>query len=184
MPIQKVEPGQIWADTDKRRKGRRIRIDRIEASHVYGTVVTNTQDVTIHLLDCQPSCPVNRIGTKTRLSIARMWNGEYSLVDERAETTAEAPAETNTEPNWVGFQRYRESTTPEAPKPVMHAVAKPQAHEAEIITLPGLCVAADDHDWKPISVAKQWQATVGIVYLVCNRCFAHTRRPSRYVVSA
>lgn len=78
----RVEPGQIWADQDKRRIGRLIRIDEIKANFVFATVVANMRTVQDRIDTYGPAAAVDRRGSSTRIGIARLYDGEYALVQD------------------------------------------------------------------------------------------------------
>ncbi|MFD6934595.1 hypothetical protein ACFWAP_00370 [Streptomyces goshikiensis] len=78
----RVESGQIWADQDKRRTGRLIRIDEIKANFIFGTVIANMHSVQDRIDTYGPAAAVDRRGSSTRIGIARLYDGEYELVEE------------------------------------------------------------------------------------------------------
>jgi ABC-type phosphate transport system auxiliary subunit len=78
-----VEPGQIWADNDKRSEGRTVRVERIEDGSAVCTILTN-RDAAQRDLD-RGSVWVNDMrGRTTRISLSRFkpTNTGYRLVQE------------------------------------------------------------------------------------------------------
>ncbi|MFK0015805.1 hypothetical protein [Streptomyces sp. NPDC091027] len=77
----RVESGQIWADEDKRRTGRKLRIDEVKANFVFCTVLQNTYEVQEQIDTYGFGAAVDRRGTTTRIGLARFYDGDYRLCD-------------------------------------------------------------------------------------------------------
>lgn len=79
----KVEPGQVWADNDKRSEGRTVRVERIENGKAVCTILTNRAAAQRDL--DRGSVWVNDMrGRTTRISLSRFkpTNTGYRLVQE------------------------------------------------------------------------------------------------------
>lgn len=95
MPeMPKVEPGQTWADCDKRAAGRTIHVDRIDGDKAVCTVLTNSDDTQKHLDAYElpgryPSGPILRDtrGKVRRISLSRFRSTStgYRLVSDAPE---------------------------------------------------------------------------------------------------
>ncbi len=74
--IPDVQPGQVWADNDKRAAGRTVRVDRIEDGTAFCTILTN-RDVTQEDLDRyaqkgqEPRGVRDMRGKPTKIALAR-----------------------------------------------------------------------------------------------------------------
>jgi hypothetical protein len=78
---QRVEPGQIWADADPRRAGRKIRIDDVKANFAFATVMQNAHDVQGKINTYGFGAAQDRRGTTTRIGLARFYDEKYRLCD-------------------------------------------------------------------------------------------------------
>jgi hypothetical protein len=78
---QRVEPGQIWADNDPRRAGRKIRIDEVKANFAFCTVMQNTYEAQAKIDTYGFGAAVDRRGTTTRIGLARFYDEKYHLCD-------------------------------------------------------------------------------------------------------
>ncbi|MET9120007.1 hypothetical protein [Streptomyces sp. NPDC004528] len=85
----RIEAGQIWADTDPRRAGRKLHINEIKANFVFATVVQNIDTVQQQIDTYGYGAAVDRRGTITRIGISRFYDGAYELCDP---TDPQAPS--------------------------------------------------------------------------------------------
>ncbi|MDH2389353.1 hypothetical protein QCN29_11225 [Streptomyces sp. HNM0663] len=65
-----VRAGQVWADNDKRSKGRPVRVDEVDVRYAYCAVLTS-------------ATPGGRTGQRTRIALERMrpTSTGYRLLD-------------------------------------------------------------------------------------------------------
>jgi hypothetical protein len=72
-----IRTGQIWADNDKRNKGRTLRVDHVtttldgEPFKVFCTILTNSDEVQASL-DAHPNSYIDRRGKQTAIDVSRM----------------------------------------------------------------------------------------------------------------
>jgi hypothetical protein len=78
---QRVEPGQIWADNDPRRAGRKLRIDEVKANFAFCTVMQNTYETQSKIDTFGFGAAQDRRGTTTRIGLARFYDEKYRLCD-------------------------------------------------------------------------------------------------------
>ncbi|MEW1675608.1 hypothetical protein AB0O47_20545 [Streptomyces noursei] len=76
---QRIEPGQIWADNDPRRAGRKIRIDDLKANFVFCTVMQNTYEVQEQIDTFGFGAAQDRRGTTTRIGLSRFYDLKYRI---------------------------------------------------------------------------------------------------------
>jgi hypothetical protein len=89
-----VKVGQVWADNDKRCKGRTIRVDAIEAGKAVCTVLTNADAVQAALDAGDPMWVADGRKRPTRISLGRFrpTSTGYRLINEvTAKANREAP---------------------------------------------------------------------------------------------
>ncbi|MCZ0981915.1 hypothetical protein O1L60_31385 [Streptomyces diastatochromogenes] len=79
---QRVEAGQIWADNDPRRAGRKIRIDDVKANFAFCTVMQNTDEVQEAIDTFGFGATQDRRGTTTRIGLSRFYDEKYRLCTE------------------------------------------------------------------------------------------------------
>jgi hypothetical protein len=65
-----VRPGQVWADNDKRHKGRTLRVERVAGGIVLCRIVTNT-DTVQRLLDRKSPQVRDRRGKIVSIALVR-----------------------------------------------------------------------------------------------------------------
>jgi hypothetical protein len=68
-----VKPGQVWADNDKRSKGRTLRVDRIDGTYAVCTILTNDRKVQALIDDGGLTWyrPVDKRGRSARIRLDR-----------------------------------------------------------------------------------------------------------------
>ncbi|MFF1711178.1 hypothetical protein [Streptomyces sp. NPDC058268] len=75
----RVEIGQIWADNDPRRAGRKLRIDDVKANFAFCTVMQNTHEVQAKIDTYGYGAAQDRRGTTTRIGLSRFYDEKYWL---------------------------------------------------------------------------------------------------------
>lgn len=65
-----IRPGQVWADNDRRCEGRTVRVDVVDGTYAYCTVLTNIAWVQQRIEAGKEQS--DQRGTKTRLMLRRM----------------------------------------------------------------------------------------------------------------
>lgn len=71
MPEPTVRPGQVWADNDRRAKGRTLRVDAIDGDKAVCTILTNS-DAAQSNLDRGDPWTVDMRGKTTRVALRRL----------------------------------------------------------------------------------------------------------------
>ncbi|MGD6750286.1 hypothetical protein [Streptomyces sp. BH105] len=132
---QRVEPGQIWADIDPRRAGRKIRITDVKANFAFATVVQNTYEVQGKIDTYGFGAAQDRRGTTTRIGLARFFDEKYRLCDStelQAMSVANAVNIARLPSSCTDLAAHRWVPVAVIPErtPAFHFAKEPAAHRA------------------------------------------------------